>query len=622
MGERRGDNGDDREGNDPGESGHRLRVRLDRILSDIERPMRNALSVVKETVFMAAALAGATVSLVAQAYRDGVHSRLRRLVRFAVGTPLLLSLVYLLVMQHYYMPETPRHLDTRCVADLPLCQTADDLVEFALEARKAYRSAQRGALAAGRGTEGADRGGRAAVARTELTAEVANDTLRRLFVILRSIEKGIMGTPEERALIEPRTDLLGPEATTRSVAVDGVVTPSRVVANTRPASPAEFTLRVVLSIALEQGWFDVVEFARDLYTELVKHAPTPTQARVVTAVGELCTLSYELEQFRSGAELTLDQRRRLARAIDAFRPERSVEERSTIASEISVLPLPDAGNSTRCLSMIRHSRGRRPQLIMCFIGSNSAPNWLTNCNYLSAPLPQCYGVGGDARAHRGFLKLLDSISYRDVAEGFDEILLVGHSLGGALAQLAGLRLATERPSRRITVITMASPRVLAVGRRGAVSRGEHLAVATPAVTAAAGEEAVMLPTVVVAPEACDGPTGAVPAAHDSSAADDGAAALRMPPNYRHFRGYIGADIVPKLPPERLFGYTHVGSRIPLNTGCTTTLSFVGWGLWSAMFHSSSLYGSILKDPPVTQTHYYTPPPPPPLTTRGAQDAAS
>lgn len=488
-----------------------------------------------------------------------------------------------------------------------------------------------------------------------LTRKEENELLKAIFVLLRSIETQIVGTAEERELITPRVDVMmtaapdagaapphsslgvpqqQPSAAATTVELEDIVTAtphmsesasattfgsaaaatvtSSVVGSLRSTpstdailvSPAEYILRVIMAIAIAEGWADITEHTRVLFQELVRNKTPPVQSHIVQAVGELCSLSYELESGQMDA-ITLDQRKRIAAAIDAFRPERSVMERCTIAHEITILPLPDFDHTTRCLGMIRKSPGRKPQLILCFVGSNSKRNWLTNFNFWPVPLPARYGVVGaplpgdrasrvaQPQVHRGFLGLVQTVPYKEVAADFDHVLLVGHSLGGALAQLAGLELAAERPSRRITVITMASPRVLAVDWRSRLRMAGRRAWEHRGDTAKAphgSSDAAVEPF-------------STPRPGEANERDMLAEVLTTPANYRHFRGFLQSDVVPHLPPEFLH-FTHSGQRIPLNTGCATSLSFMAWGMYSKLYHSADLYQSVLKQPIVSQTHWY------------------
>lgn len=89
-------------------------------------------------------------------------------------------------------------------------------------------------------------------------------------------------------------------------------------------------------------------------------------------------------------------------------------------------------------------------------------DWLTNVKALTIPASE---LGEGARVHRGMWRALDGV-YEDVAaevaarEGFakKKVYVTGHSLGGALALLCGVRLAKEGKGKA-TVYTFGSPRV-------------------------------------------------------------------------------------------------------------------------------------------------------------------
>lgn len=510
--------------------------RLDDVLTLVEAPSRYAIEVGRQFLQMGIALTIQAVSLAVAAYRTRLHPRLRRAIRFLIGVPFFFGTVFLVCMHRWFWtPPRPRAtvvLDTSCVRGLPLCESVEELLLLALQLRSRYGSLL--------DTEESSAG------RRVLTDPAAqNAVLRDVYVLLRSIEVNLMDTPLERELVEPSLHF----ARGGSGGMTNV-------------SPAEFTLRVLLSISLEQGWSDIIESCRMLFRLLVRNHPVPPQANVVQYVADLCQLSYELT---SHLDITPQRRRAIANAIDGFRPERAVAERFTIPSEVRAVSIADRDLATRCVVLTRHSPGRKPQLILSFVGSTSLSNWVTNVWFFRTPLPACYGVGGGALAHRGFLHLLESVNYLEVAEPYDQILLVGHSLGGALAQLAGLRLAAERPSRRITVVSMASPRVLAYP------------TTWPA-------------TVLRWLRGAEG---------------EGEGELTLPPNFMHLRGFIRSDAVPQLPPEFLH-FTHIGRPIPLETGCRSFTSFVLWGMWSYLFHSSDFYRRALEDPTVSQTHVFTP----------------
>ncbi|KAH9601263.1 Fungal lipase-like domain [Trypanosoma melophagium] len=468
-------------------------------------------------------LTGEYIEVCVVAYRTFLHIRLRQTLRLAVAVPTAAMTLYLGCVSLAWYPEPVAALDTSSVAALPLPRTTEELLRFGRECACRYHKL-------------CDAG-------ETLGAATRNAFVGDMLCMMRALA-AIEGTFEERTLV---TASLSARESSRGVEY--------------AASPAEEVLRIVLSISLDQGWFDIVEEARKKFELLVRERPVPPQANVASAVADLCALSYELEHCTSSEEVTITQRQRVARAVDAFRPENSVRERCTIAAEINVLPLVDLDKKTRCLMLTRRSPGRRPQLIITFVGTNSIRNWWTNFNYTTTELPVSFGM--HSCVHRGYLELLESIAFEKVAMEFDQIILIGHSLGGALAQLGGLYLANARPERRVTVLTVASPRVFA-SNRGIWQHSRDWLLRKSNLT----DKMIVLPS-----------------------------------NCRHIRAFMCADVVPRLPPSFL-GYQHVGTPLPLHTGCPTRLSFLGWGLWSYLFHSADMYKLVLERPAVAQLHYY------------------
>ncbi|KEG09621.1 lipase-like protein [Trypanosoma grayi] len=504
-----------------------LVARVHSIVSTVSRKMR---VLPRDVIWPCVLLAGEYAQVCAVAYRTFLHARLRQALRTVLGVPVGAVVLYLGHASWAWYPEPSAALDTSSVAGRPLPRSTAELLDFGRACARRYHQL-------------------CAVGGSALSPADRNALLGDVLTILRSVA-AIEGTFEERSLV------------TASLSV---ADPSRGVE--QGASTAEVVLRVVLSIALDQGWFDIVEEARKKFGLLVREHPVPPQANVTGAVADLCALSYELERCTSPEDVTMTQRQRVARAIDAFRPEQSVRERCTIAAEIDVLPLVDLDKTTRCLMLTRRSPGRRPQLIITFIGTNSVRNWWTNFKYIAKKPSASFGM--QVRVHKGFLDLLESIAFDEAAMNFDQITLIGHSLGGALAQLAGVYLANGRAERRVTVLTVASPCVFVSGE-GFWRRHMHRLL---------------------------GGTGVEETA------------ITLPSNCRHIRAFMCTDVVPRLPPSFL-GYRHVGTPLPLHTGCPTRMSFMGWGLWSGLFHSADMYKAVLERPVVAQLNHYKEPPPP------------
>lgn len=105
-----------------------------------------------------------------------------------------------------------------------------------------------------------------------------------------------------------------------------------------------------------------------------------------------------------------------------------------------------------------------------FTGSESLKDWKINIDVLSNDVPLDWGCGSDnpLRVHRGYLQAFSSVAPRlfDAVRGRmlragGRLILCGHSLGGALATLAGVYFACRMPEVRpyLTVVTFGAPQV-------------------------------------------------------------------------------------------------------------------------------------------------------------------
>lgn len=109
---------------------------------------------------------------------------------------------------------------------------------------------------------------------------------------------------------------------------------------------------------------------------------------------------------------------------------------------------------------------------VAFAGSNSATDWKNNVNILDDAVPTKWGCNAPKimRTHKGYTKAFESVAGRIIATALPDelrrgdttrVVFCGHSLGGALATLAGLHAACTLPELqpKIAVVTFGAPQV-------------------------------------------------------------------------------------------------------------------------------------------------------------------
>lgn len=150
-------------------------------------------------------------------------------------------------------------------------------------------------------------------------------------------------------------------------------------------------------------------------------------------------------------------------SADAYSPrEERAHRHTTVFSDDTDT---DAG-----VTRVRNAEGTR-DIYVYFRGSESQKDWKTNINILGDAIPQDWGCkfGPVMRTHQGYTKAFSSIASKmeDVVVQFAQqpgnrrIVFCGHSMGGALATMAGLYVACKQPSLRphIAVVTFGAPQV-------------------------------------------------------------------------------------------------------------------------------------------------------------------
>lgn len=105
-------------------------------------------------------------------------------------------------------------------------------------------------------------------------------------------------------------------------------------------------------------------------------------------------------------------------------------------------------------------------LYVIFQGSQEDRDWLDNINFVKKELNKISSfesINSKIEVHSGFLR--QYLNIKDIVEnqinenGYNNIIIIGHSLGGAIATLCSFDLSLNYKNKKIKCVTLGSPRV-------------------------------------------------------------------------------------------------------------------------------------------------------------------
>jgi hypothetical protein len=99
-------------------------------------------------------------------------------------------------------------------------------------------------------------------------------------------------------------------------------------------------------------------------------------------------------------------------------------------------------------------------LFIFFEGSVDFIDWINDFIFFRKRIPY-KGTNKKIRVHSGFLSsyLLVRDKIQELAKDVTDIVISGHSLGGAVAHLAGLDIQYNFPEKNLNIVTFAAPRL-------------------------------------------------------------------------------------------------------------------------------------------------------------------
>jgi triacylglycerol lipase len=136
---------------------------------------------------------------------------------------------------------------------------------------------------------------------------------------------------------------------------------------------------------------------------------------------------------------------------------------STLGAEVTLVESQTPGVDTQAAILHEASQNR---IFLVFRGSEDQTDWLNNVQFRQKTYPYGDESSTDVRFHRGFMTAYFGVRDRvtEIIKEFPQVELVvtGHSLGGALATVAALDLQyniTQHTQQPLSVYTFGAPRV-------------------------------------------------------------------------------------------------------------------------------------------------------------------
>jgi len=195
----------------------------------------------------------------------------------------------------------------------------------------------------------------------------------------------------------------------------------------------------------------------------------PPPVRALLASAALSHMAYFAPSKMSGADVTrvIESREARRRVADLL----AADPEDVVFYDASAMS--DGKEDTQAYMWVRDRVA-----YVVFRGTSSSADMMCNLDVRRDGLDALAMAESESggMVHRGFMEQFEAIrspltaDLRSRASEFDSMLFAGHSLGGALAAIAGYTFAVTGPKKNVTVHTFGSPRVGDAGFCDALAR--------------------------------------------------------------------------------------------------------------------------------------------------------